>query len=264
MPATNAGGIRQFYRLDGNEDKPAVILIHSLGTDHSLWDRQAEDLLPHFRVLRCDLRGHGASEAPAGDYSVAMLSADVLALASKLGINEFAFCGLSLGGMIGQWLGANAPQRLTHLVLANTSARFPAPEIMGARRTAALATGMNSFVDVALERGFLAESLAANPPWVASMRAVLLATDPFGYAGCCAAIRDMDQLALLPKINVPALVIGGDRDISTPWEGHGDVLANNIPDAKAVRLPTAHLSNLERPQEFSAALLSFLRDIVKQ
>jgi 3-oxoadipate enol-lactonase len=258
MPATNAGGIRQFYRLDGNEEKPVVMLVHSLGTDHSLWDRQSEDLLPHFRVLRCDVRGHGATEAPAGDYTIAMLSADVLALADRLGIQRFALCGLSLGGMIGQWLGANTPERLTHLVLANTSARFPAPEIMEARRKAALTTGMQSFVDAALQRGFLAESLAANPPWVASMRAVLLATNPVGYAGCCAAIRDMDQLDLLPKIHVPTLVIGGDRDISTPWEGHGDVLANNIPGAKALVLAAAHLSNLERPQEFSAALLDFL------
>ncbi len=264
MPATNAGGIRQFYRLDGNEDKPVVILVHSLGTDHSLWDRQSQDLLPHFRVLRCDVRGHGATEAPAGDYSVAMLSADVLALADKLGIQRFALCGLSLGGMIGQWLGAHAPERLTHLILANTSARFPAPEIMETRRKAALATGMNSFVDAALQRGFLAESLAANPPWVASMRAVLLATNPVGYAGCCAAIRDLNQLDLLPKIQVPTLVIGGDRDISTPWEGHGDVLADKIPGAESLVLPAAHLSNLEQPEEFSAALLSFLRDIVNK
>ncbi len=258
MPATNAGGIRQFYRLDGNEDKPVVMLVHSLGTDHSLWDRQSQDLLPHFRVLRCDLRGHGATEAPAGDYSVAMLSADVLALADTLGIQRFALCGLSLGGMIGQWLGANTPERLTQLLLANTSARFPAPEIMETRRKAALATGMQSFVDAALQRGFLAESLAANPPWVASMRAVLLATDPVGYAGCCAAIRDMNQLDLLPKIHVPTLVIGGDRDISTPWEGHGDVLANNIPGAKGVRLAAAHLVRIwKKPEEFSAALLQF-------
>jgi 3-oxoadipate enol-lactonase/4-carboxymuconolactone decarboxylase len=258
MPFAKAGGVRLFYRLDGNTDKPVVAFVHSLGTDHSLWDRQAEDLLPYFRVLRCDVRGHGASESTPGDYSVAMLAEDVVALASALGIEKFALCGLSLGGMIGQWLGANQPERLTHLVLANTSAKFPAPEIMESRRQQALATGMQAFVDSAMQRGFLPESLGANPAFVASMRSVFLATDPVGYAGCCAAIRDLDQIELLEKIRVPTLVIGGDRDISTPWEGHGDVLAARIPGAKHVVLPAAHLSNLERPRSFSAALLGFL------
>jgi 3-oxoadipate enol-lactonase/4-carboxymuconolactone decarboxylase len=160
--------------------------------------------------------------------------------------------------MIGQWLGAHQPQRVTHLVLANTSAKFPAPEIMEARRKTALGTGMSSFADAAMRRGFLAESLAANPPFVASMRSILLATDPVGYAGCCAAIRDLDQLELLEEIRVPTLVIGGDRDVSTPWEGHGDLLAARIPGAKYAVLPAAHLSNLERPRSFSAALLRFL------
>jgi len=258
MPFAKAGPVRLFYRLDGNTDKPVVIFVHSLGTDHSLWDRQAEDLLPYFRVLRCDVRGHGASESTPGDYSVAMLAGDVLALASALGVEKFALCGLSLGGMIGQWLGANQPERLTHLVLANTSAKFPAPEIMESRRQQALATGMQAFVDSAMQRGFLRESLTANPAFVASMRSVFLATDPVGYAGCCAAIRDLNQIELLERIHVPTLVIGGDRDISTPWEGHGDVLAARIPGAKSVVFPAAHLSNLERPRSFSAALLGFL------
>jgi 3-oxoadipate enol-lactonase/4-carboxymuconolactone decarboxylase len=160
--------------------------------------------------------------------------------------------------MIGQWLGANRPERLTHLVLANTSAKFPAPEIMESRRQQALAAGMSAFVDSAMQRGFLPESLAANPPFVASVRSVLLATDPVGYAGCCAAIRDLNQIGLLGDIRVPTLVIGGDRDVSTPWEGHGDVLAERIPGAKHVVLPAAHLSNLERPRSFSAALAAFL------
>jgi 3-oxoadipate enol-lactonase len=262
MPFANAGGVRLFYRLEGEPGKPAVVLVHSLGADHTLWDRQAEDLLPHFRVLRCDVRGHGASESTAGDYSIAMLAGDVAALASALGIQKFALCGLSLGGMIGQWLGANQPERLTHLVLANTSAKFPAPEVMEARRKAALATGMSSFAEAAMQRGFLPESLAGNPPFMAplvvSMRRVLLDTDPVGYAGCCAAIRDLDQIGLLEKIRVPTLAIGGDRDISTPWEGHGELLAERIPGAKHIVLPAAHLSNLEQPELFSAALLEFL------
>ncbi len=257
MPATTANGIRHFYRLDGNENKPAVMLVHSLGCDHSLWDRQSADLLPHFRVLRYDVRGHGATDAPAGDYTIALLASDALALADQLDIGRFAFCGLSMGGMIGQWLGANAPNRLTGLVLANTSAVFPAPELMEARRKTALASGMRPFMEAALQRGFLAESLAADYPFVASMRNVLLATDPVGYAGCCAALRDLDQVELLERIAVPTLVIGGDRDVSTPWAGHGEMLAARIPGAKSLVLPAAHLSNLECPEAFSAAAMEF-------
>jgi 3-oxoadipate enol-lactonase len=259
MPAIIAGGIRHFYRLDGNEDKPVVMLVHSLGCDHSLWDRQARDLLPHFRILRYDVRGHGATDAPPGDYSVATLAADTLAVAGELGIQRFAFCGLSLGGMIGQWLGAEAPERVTHLVLANTSPRFPAPEIMESRRKMALRDGMKEIVGAALPRNFLPESLSANHTWVASIRHVLGATNPIGYAGCCAAIRDLDQVAILPNITVPTLVIGGDRDISTPWQGHGDLLASAIPNARSLVLSAAHLSNLECPRDFSEALLAFFR-----
>jgi 3-oxoadipate enol-lactonase len=258
MPSALASGIRFFYRLDGNEDKPVVMLAHSLGCDHSLWDRQADDLLPHFRVLRFDVRGHGATQATPGDYSIELLATDTLALASHFGIEKFALCGLSLGGMIGQWIGANAPERLTKLILANTSARFPEPMLMDARAKTALAHGMKDIAASALPRGFLPESLAANYPWVASMRQVLLATNPVGYAGCCTAIRDMDQVSLLNCIRTPTLVIGGDRDISTPWPGHGDVLAAKIPGAKTVILSAAHLSNLEQPRLFSDALLSFL------
>jgi len=257
VPATIAGGIRHFYRFDGNENKPVVLLVHSLGCDHSLWDRQATDLLPHFRVLRYDVRGHGASEATPGDYTIEMLAGDALALATKLGVERFAYCGLSLGGMIGQWLGANAPDRVTRLVLANTSAKFPAPGLIEERRKVALAQGMKPFVDAAMQRGFLAESVAADHPFVASMRNVLLATDPVGYAGCCAALRDLDQVDLLGTIRVPTLVIGGDRDVSTPWPGFGEQLINSIPGAMSLVLPAAHLSNLECPGQFSAALLEF-------
>jgi 3-oxoadipate enol-lactonase len=257
MPAITVNGIRHFYRLDGNENKPVAMLVHSLGTDHSLWDRQAADLLPRFRVLRFDVRGHGATEAPGGDYTVAALAGDALALADTLGIGRFAFCGLSLGGMIGQWLGANAPERLTRLLLANTSARFPAPELMETRRKTALTLGMAPFTETALRRGLMEASIVAEYPWVGSLRSILLATNPVGYAGCCAAIRDLDQVDLLARIRVPTLVIGGDQDVSTPWPGHGDLLANTIPGARFFVLPAAHLSNLECPEQFSAALVDF-------
>jgi 3-oxoadipate enol-lactonase/4-carboxymuconolactone decarboxylase len=258
MPLIHAGGLRQYYRIDGNDGQPALIFLHSLGCDHTQWDAQAGDLQRHFRVLRYDLRGHGATDATEGDYTIELLAREALALADALGMERFALCGLSLGGMIAQWLAARAPERVTHLVLANTSARFPDPEVMNARRKTVLAQGMAAVAEAVMQRFFTAESLAANPPWVARIRRVLLSTDPAGYAGCCAAIRDMDQTSLLAAIHAPTMVVVGDRDVSTPWQGHGDFLAAGIPHARVERLPTAHLSNLERPRSFTAALTRFL------
>src|SRR4029450_3131757 len=130
MPLLTLDSRRLYYRLDGRDDLPVRVCSHSLGLDHAMWDVQAADLLPYFRILRYDIRGHGASSAPEGEYTTAQLAGDVLAIADACGIQRFAFCGLSLGGMIGQWLGANAPDRLTHLVLANTSPRLSDPHAM--------------------------------------------------------------------------------------------------------------------------------------
>lgn len=247
-----------YYRLEGAEDKPVVVLSHSLGLDHGMWDAQVADLAPHFRVLRYDTRGHGASMAPSGDYSIEQLGRDVLSLVDALGIGQFAFCGLSLGGMIGQWLGVHAQGRVTHLVLANTSPRVEDPAAMDARRTAVLDSGMAAVVDTVMTRFFTQESLRRQDPVVAAARRTFLATSSTGYAGCCAAIRDMDQRETLPQIAVPTLVIVGDHDVSMPWQTNSAILASAIQAATVVRLRAAHLSNLEQPRSFSAALFRFL------
>lgn len=261
MPLIHAGGIRQYYRLDGRDDHPVLIFAHSLGCDHTQWDPQTAALLPYFRILRYDLRGHGATEVTPGEYSIELLARDALALADALGLRLFAFCGLSIGGMIGQWLGAHAGDRLAGLVLANTSARFPDPSIMDGRRRAVLENGIASLEDAVMGRFFQAGSLAAGAPAVTRIRRVLLATDPVGYAGCCAAVRDMDQRAILGGIRTRTLIIVGDHDVSTPWQGHGEVLAEHIAGSTVRYLPTAHLSNLETPQAFSAALAQFLMPV---
>jgi 3-oxoadipate enol-lactonase/4-carboxymuconolactone decarboxylase len=259
MPfVTTTDGVRHYYRLTGAAGRPVVVLSHSLGLDHGMWDPQAADLEPHFQVLRYDLRGHGASDAPAGEYGIELLAKDALAIADAAGVTTFAFCGLSIGGMVAQWLGAHAPDRLTHLVLANTTLRMADPSVMETRRKTVLAEGMTAVTDAALRRFFSAPAVEADAPHVASARRTLLATDPGGYAGCCAAVRDLDQAALLGSIRTPTLVISGDLDESMPWDGHGRVLATSIPGAQSVRLPAAHISNLERPRSFSAALFEFL------
>ncbi|MEO8052112.1 MAG: 3-oxoadipate enol-lactonase [Acidobacteriota bacterium] len=258
MPFAISEGARIYYRLEGAAEKPLLVMVHSLGVDHGQWDPQMPALLRYFQVLRVDLRGHGASDAPVGDYTLEQLSRDVIAAVDSVGRERFAYCGLSLGGMIGQWLGANAPDRITHLALANTSPRVGAPELFEARRKAVFDGGMRAIENAAMERYFSPRLLASSNPHVASTRTTLRTTNPEGYAGCCAAIRDMDQRPLLGRIRVPVLVISGSLDVSTPFEGHGDLLAAEIPGARSVVLEAAHLSNLELPSAFTNALLDFL------
>jgi 3-oxoadipate enol-lactonase/4-carboxymuconolactone decarboxylase len=258
LPFAAIHGTRMFYRLQGNAGRPVLILSHSISTDHAMWDLQVEGLLPYFQILCYDTRGHGASEATAGEYSVEMLGKDVLALADSLKVSQFAFCGLSLGGAIGQWVAVHAPQRVTHLVLANTSPQFVPRANWETRIGAVLKGGMSAVVDLAMQRFFSPDTLAKQNPHVASIRSVFLGTDPVGYLGCCAALRDMNHEDLIKQIKAPTLVISGDRDVATPWSGHGERLAQEIPGAKAIHLAAAHLSNIEQPHSFTTALLEFL------
>lgn len=257
MPLAQINGHTCHYRVDGPDDAPVLMLSHSLGLDYGMWDAQAADCQRFFRVLRYDLRGHGASEATAGEYTIEQLGRDALALADQVGVSQFAFCGLSIGGMIAQWLGIHAGERLTHLVIANSSPR-PDAAAIEARRKTVLEQGMAAVEPTAMGRFFSPPFLAANGPAVTWARRVLLGTDPAGYAGCCAAIRDTDMRGDLSRIAVRTLVVCGDGDVSMPWAGHSQVLAETIPGAGAVRLPTAHISSLAAPRSFTAALQRFL------
>ncbi len=257
MPLITIRDTSCFYRLEGTDDGPVLMLAHSLGQDHGMWDAQVAALAPHFRVVRYDIRGHGASAVTPGDYRVQQLAEDALAVADALGIARFAFCGLSLGGMIGLWLTVHAPDRLTAAVLANTTAQ-PDADTMERRRRSVLSGGMVSVADTVMGRFFSPRLLDANPPAVQTARRTLLATDPAGYAACCAAIRDFTLTADLPRIARPVLVIGGDLDVSMPWHPHSETLAAAIPGARAVHLHAAHLSNIEAPRMFAAAVMAFL------
>lgn len=258
MPFITANQLRIFYRLEGNEGLPVLVLSHSVGCDHAIWDPQVPELLPYFRVLRYDIRGHGATDAPSGDYSIEQLGRDVLALADGLKIGEFAFCGLSLGGAIGQWLGVNAGDRVKSLILANTSPRFGTLQGWQSRIEAVRSGGMAGIAEMVMQRFFSAEAIARGSASVANIRAVFQGTNPEGYIGCCAALRDFDFIGQLSQIKVPTLVIAGEKDVSTPWTGNGEVLAGEIPGACSLQLPAAHLSNIESPRAFLAALFSFL------
>lgn len=261
MPHADLDDLRLHYRLDGHWDRrdeaPVLVLSHALGASHAMWVPQREALAVHFRVLSYDGRGHGDSSVTQGPYSVAQLGQDVLALADALDIKRFHFCGLSMGGLVGQWLASQAPTHVDRLVLASTAPRFGPRETFDARIRGVLAEGMAPLVEGILERWFTAPFRGHETTQVERIRALLQACPPAGYAANCAAVRDADLRESLSRITAPTLVISGSADAgATPEQGRE--LAHGIAGARFVELPAAHLSNVEAATEFNALLLEHL------
>ncbi|MBL8646504.1 3-oxoadipate enol-lactonase [Sphingosinicella xenopeptidilytica] len=254
--ATLGDGCRIAWALDGPEGAPVLMLSNSLGTTMEMWRPQLAAFAARFRILRYDTRGHGRSDAPPGGYGLDRLGRDAVELLDALGIDHVHFCGLSLGGMTGQWLGARAPDRIDRLILANTAAVMGPPSAWDTRIVTVRQQGMAALTDAILERWFTPE-FRAVPERTSFVRDQLLATDPAGYAGCCAAIRDMDLRPLLNWIAAPTLVITGSRDPATP-PADSALIVEAIPGARQVMLNAAHLSNVEQPEAFSTAVLDFL------
>lgn len=258
MSYVQAGdGCRIFYEMEGPATASVVLLSNSLGTTLEMWQPQMAALTRHYRVLRYDSRGHGRSDAPSGPYTIARLGQDALELLDALGLERVAFCGLSMGGMVGQWLGIRAGERLTRLVLANTSAQIGAPEIWNQRIATVETQGMAAIVPSVIDRWFTKGFQERAPEAVARIAVMLRAARPDGYTACCAAVRDMDQREALHAIRVPVLVVAGRHDEATPPE-HARLIAGRIPNAELVELEAAHLSNVEAAEAFDAALLDFL------
>ncbi|HZI90376.1 MAG TPA: 3-oxoadipate enol-lactonase [Thermoleophilaceae bacterium] len=249
---------RLHHRLDGPGDAPVLVLSGSLGTTQAMWDAQAPVLTQHFRLLRYDQRGHGASETPPGPYEIADLGRDVLALLDQLGLERVSFCGMSIGGMTGMWLGINAPERIDRLVLSCTAAHFPPREQWDERAGIARSNGVAALADAALERWFTPGFTRDRPDEIERFRGMLGATPGEGYAGCCEAIRDMDLRAGLGRIRAPTLVIAGDDDPSTPPE-RGQEIADTVPGARLIVLEDArHIANVAQPEAYTGAVLAHL------
>jgi 3-oxoadipate enol-lactonase/4-carboxymuconolactone decarboxylase len=257
MPFATRDGVRIHWRLDGLDRRPALVLLNSVGSDLTLWDRAVPHLTGAFRLLRIDTRGHGASDAPDGPYSLAMLAADVVAVLDAAGIDRAFVAGVSLGGMVAMELALSFPERVSALALVCTSAALD-PAAWQQRIDAVAAGGTAAIAEAALGRFFSPAFAAADPVAVETTARGLLAMEDRGYAGAGAAIRDMDLLSRLPQIAVPTLVVAGDSDISTPFAGHGDRIAQAIPGAAVVQLATAHLAPIENPAGLATALRSFL------
>jgi 3-oxoadipate enol-lactonase len=258
MPVhTTDDGCRLDYELAGPDDAPAVVLSNSLGTDRRLWDPQIDALSRRYRVLRYDTRGHGASDAPSGDYTLARLGLDVLSLMDHAGMARAHIAGVSIGGLTALWLGVYAPDRVQRLVLANTAARIGSLASWTDRMRLVQAEGLAALADITMERWFTAAFRAAQPATVARIRATLLCTPVAGYLGCCAALRDADLRADLSRVVAPSLVVTGTHDPATP-PADGAFIAGAIPGATLVELDAAHLSNIECAPAFTDAVGRFL------
>jgi 3-oxoadipate enol-lactonase len=244
---------------DGPRDGPPLLLGGSLGTDAAMWDDQAPLLAATYRVIRFDHRGHGASPVPPGPYAIEDLGRDVLALLDRLGLERVAYGGLSIGGMVGMWLAANAPERVDRLMLLCTSAHLPPASAWQERAAAVLEAGTVAAVaDTVLARWLTPDYAASHPEVAARLRAMLAAQPPEGYAGCCHAIGSMDLRASLARIAAPTLVIAGAQDPATPPD-HGRAIAAGIAGARLeVLSPAAHLANVERADAVTALMADHL------
>jgi 3-oxoadipate enol-lactonase len=232
--------------VTGPEDAPPLVLSNSLGATLAMWDPQADALAERFRLIRYDTRGHGGSDIPPGPYSIDDVGQDVLDLLDHLGLERAHFAGLSLGGMTGMWLGANAPERVDRLVLLCTSAKLGPPEMWADRADTVREQGTGAIVETTLTRWFTEGYRERHD--VSAVRAMFESIDDEGYASTCGVIEHMDQLATLANIAAPTLVIAGAQDPATPPE-HAERLVAAIPNARLEVLdPGAHLVNVERPE----------------
>jgi len=242
----------------GDRSDRTLLMIHALGGDRQMWERQLPSLAAIRRVVMVDLPGHGTSTAAPGPYAVRDLGEDMLDIATGAGADRFDLCGMSLGGLISLWMAARAPDRVRSLIASNTAARIGTEEIWQARIDAIAEGGMAAVPEQALGRYFTPDFAAADPGTFERTTRTLLSTDPAAYMSCCAALRDADLRELVEAIQCPTLVIGGSKDISTPPEDSA-WLHDHIAGSELALIDGApHFANLEKHEEWTAVVTAFL------
>lgn len=253
-------GRRLAYEIDGQQDAPVLVLGGSLGTTSAMWEPQLPALTRRFRVIRYDHLGHGRSEVPAGPYTIDLLGRELVALLDALSVTRFSYVGLSLGGMLGLWVGSHLPGRVERLALLCTSARPRPAAAWTARAATVRAQGMARVADTVVQRWFTPAFTATHKDVVAAHRAMLVSTPPEGYASCCEAIATLDLRPHLGSVRSPTLVVAGADDMATPPE-HAEAIAAALPSARlAVVDRAAHLVSVERTREVTQLLVQHLSE----
>ena len=257
MPAIRIDDVDLFYQVDGEPGRPALLFSNSLGTDLSMWDEQVSALAGDFLVVRYDTRGHGRSPPGREPVTLGRLGRDVLALLDRLDIARAHFCGISMGGMTGQWLGIHAPQRFDRIILANTAARIGSAEGWHMRAGQVRSAGMAGIAEGAAARWFTPAFAAGNAALVDRMLGRLREQSPEGYAGCCDALALADLRASVQAITHPVLVIAGRQDPVTTV-ADAQWLQACMPRAVLQELDASHLSNIDASEAFSSCVRHFL------
>jgi 3-oxoadipate enol-lactonase len=257
MPLAKLKDSRVHYELSGPAKAPVLVFSNSLGTTFSMWDPQTSAVGKTVRILRYDTRGHGKTSVTPGPYSFDQLGQDVLDLVDALKIEHFWFCGLSMGGVIGMWLGLHAPQRVRKLVLCSTAAKIGTAETWNTRMAAVRKGGMKSISQGAMERWFTAKFREKAPDVIERTKRMVESASVDGYVACCAALRDADLRESIGAIRAPTLVISGAHDPATP-PSDGHFIAERISGARYLDLDAAHLSNIEQEAHFTAEVSKFL------
>jgi len=257
MPTIELEDVSLYYEIGGHPTAPVIVLVNSLGANLDMWDKVLPHLERDFRVLRYDTRGHGVSSVPVPPYSIEQLGEDLLKLFEKLSIENCYLCGLSLGGLVGLWLGIHAPQKIKALILANTAARIGTSEGWNARIAAVQSLGMTAIAQATPGRWFTHTYIQQHPEEMSQIANMIASTSPDGYIGCCGVLRDTDLLSELAAIEIPCLVITGNEDQATP-PADGRTLHSRLRNSTYLELNASHLSAWEQSADFAGAILDFV------
>ncbi|MFZ4438456.1 MAG: alpha/beta fold hydrolase [Syntrophales bacterium] len=254
----SVNGVEIAYRFDGAPDGHVVMMSNSLMCDHTMWDINIPAFTDRYRVLRYDTRGHGSSGTTPGPYSIAMLADDAVGLLDALGIRQVHFIGLSMGGMIGQQIGARYPERVYSLSLCDTASEMPPRSMWEERFAIASKQGTKGLLETTIQRWFTAPFIARNPEPIDKIRRMISSTGVEGYTACASAVRDMAQTTMLLKVKAPTMVLVGRQDPGCTVE-QATVVHRMIDASQMIVLEdAAHLSNIEQSQLFNKTLRSFI------
>lgn len=257
MPTFTSNDAQINYQTFGDAANPALIFSNSLGTNYGMWQKQFNYFKQDYFVICYDTRGHGASSAPQGPYSLDQLGQDVINLLDHLKIEKAAFCGISMGGLTGQWLAINKPERFSHVIVSNTAAKIGQEQAWNERATLVRQQGLQPIASTAASRWFTEPFIQSNPTVVENLQNDLEAGSTEGYASCCEALAKADLLEQIKTISVPVLIVAGQQDPVTTV-ADGQFMQERIAHSQLFEINASHISNIECPDEFNQAVQQFI------